>query len=254
MPKRYEEMAYWEIVSRQMGILTKKEQLKLRNSKVTVIGCGGIGGAAIEMLARMGVGTLRIVDKDAFDVSNINRQLMSSFYNVGKSKINVTRETIKAINPFVNVDAIEEELNKSNVDRIIKGSDVVVDALDNLLSRVLASRSAFDFNIPFVHGAIHGTMGQLTTFTSKTPTYEEIFKLPSFGKNLTDEAISEIEKLGEDVPPVIAPVPNVVGCLQAFEVVKLITRNGKPITAPNVLMFDLLKDEPFTINTLGKNF
>ena len=76
MSKSYDESLYWEIINRQKGILNKKEQIELKNSVITVIGCGGIGGAVIEMLTRMGVNHLKIVDKDVFDFSNINRQLM----------------------------------------------------------------------------------------------------------------------------------------------------------------------------------
>ena len=132
MSKKYEEATYWEIINRQKEILNKKEQLKLRDSKITVIGCGGIGGAVIEMLTRMGVNHLKIVDKDKFDVSNINRQLMSSIDRVGQSKTEVTKEIIKSINPFVNVETFNTELNEENVDEIIGKSSIVVDALDNL--------------------------------------------------------------------------------------------------------------------------
>ena len=247
MPKRYEGMAYWEIVSRQMGVVTKSEQERFRDSKITVIGCGGIGGATTEMLVRMGIGNLRIIDKDAFDVSNINRQLMSSFYSVGKSKVETTYENLKSINPFTNIEAVEEEVNEDNVERIIKDSDIVIDALDNLVTRITVSRHVQDLDIPFIHGAIHGTMGQVTVFTKDTPTYEEIFKLPSCGEELTEEVIKKIKDIGAEVPPVIGPVPNIVGCLQAFEAFKLITLEGEPIIAPDVLMFDLLSKDPFSV-------
>lgn len=243
----YSEENYWEIIDRQKDILNKKEQLKLKNSNITVIGCGGIGGAVIEMLARMGIGKLRIVDKDVFDLSNINRQLMSSMESIGKPKTEVTKEIVKAINPFVEVEALNQELNEKNVEKTIENSAVVVDALDNLIARILISRKAAELGIPFVHGAIHGTMGQITTFTSKTPSYEETFKLLSAGKDLTPEIISEVKKFNKHVPPVIGPVPNITGCLQAFEVVKIITGRKNVITAPDVLMFDLLKKEPFSI-------
>ena len=247
MPKRYEGMAYWEIVSRQMGVVTRSEQERFRDAKITVIGCGGIGGATTEMLVRMGIGNLRIIDKDAFDVSNINRQLMSSFYSVGKSKVETTYETLKSINPFTNIEAIEEEVNEDNVERIVKDSDIVIDALDNLITRITVSRHARDLDIPFIHGAIHGTMGQVTVFTKDTPTYEEMFKLPSCGKELADEVVKKIKDIGAEVPPVIGPVPNIVGCLQAFEAFKLITLEGEPIIAPDVLMFDLFNKEPFSV-------
>lgn len=245
MPPKYDESAYWEIINRQKGILNKKEQLKLKSSKVTVIGCGGIGGAAVEMLARMGVGKLRIVDKDSFDLSNINRQLMSSLESIGRPKTQVTEEILRSINPSLEIEAFEQELNQGNVKKILKGSDLVVDALDNLISRILVSRCSFDLDIPFIHGAIHGTMGQITIFTNKTPSYEELFKLPSFKEDLTEEIVDKVQKLSQNVPPVIGPVPNIVGCLQAFEGLKLLTSKGNPIMAPDVLMFDLLKKEPF---------
>lgn len=246
MPRRYEGMAYWEIVSRQMGVVTKSEQERLKDANITVIGCGGIGGATTEMLVRMGIGNLTIIDKDTFDVSNINRQLMSSFYSVGKSKVNTTYETLKSINPFINITAFEEELNEDNVQKIVEGSDIVIDALDNLVTRITLSRYAYESDIPFIHGAIHGTMGQVSVFTKDTPTYEEIFKLPSFGKDLNEEVIAKVKEMGAEVPPVIAPVPNIVGCLQAFEAFKLITLQGDSIMAPDVLMFDLLGKEPFS--------
>ena len=142
MSGNYDETTYWEIIDRQRGILNKKEQFKLKNSKITVIGCGGIGGAVIEMLARMGVLHLKIVDKDKFDVSNINRQLMSSMERVGQAKTEVTKEIIETINPFVEVETFKTELNQENVDEIVAGSSVVVDALDNLTARIITSRCA----------------------------------------------------------------------------------------------------------------
>jgi molybdopterin/thiamine biosynthesis adenylyltransferase len=247
MLDKYPEENYWKIIDRQKGILNKKEQLKLKNSKITVIGCGGIGGSVIEMLARMGVGNLQIIDKDVFDLSNINRQLMSSMDSIGKAKVEVTKETVNSINPFVKVEAFNQELNEKNVQKIVENSDVVVDALDNLIARILTSRKAAELGIPFVHGAIHGTMGQLTTFTPQGPSYEDTFKLPSAGKELTEDVVSSIQRINKDVPPVIGPVPNIVGCLQAFEAVKNITNNNNIITAPNVLIFDLMKKEPFTM-------
>ena len=247
MPKRYEGMAYWEMVSRQMSIVSKSQQEKLKNSKITVIGCGGIGGAAIEMLARMGVGNLQIVDKDSFDVSNINRQLMSSFYSVGKSKTQVTEDTIQSINPFIKVESFEGELNESNVEKIVAGSDLVIDALDNLVSRIILSRCARELEIPFIHGAIHGTMGQVTVFNNETPSYEELFKLPSKNNELSTEVIDEVLKLSQDIPPVLGPVPNIVGCLQASEAFKVITGKGRVILAPKVLNFDLMRGEPFSV-------
>ena len=247
MAADYNKETYWEILDRQKGIITKEDQLKLLNSRITVVGCGGIGGATTEMLVRMGFGKLKIVDKDVFEISNINRQLMSSLESVGMPKTHVTKERLESLNPSVEVEVFNEELTDKNVLKILKGSQIVVDALDNLLTRIIISRCAEKLDIPFVHGAIHGTMGQITVFNRSTPKYEDLFKLPSQGKELTDEIIEQVSNLSKEVPPVIGPVPNIVGCLQAFEVVKIITGKGSPIMAPRVLMFDLMKEESFSV-------
>jgi len=247
MPTEQEAKNYWEMLDRQKGIISENEQLTLLNSQITVIGCGGIGGATTEMLARIGVGKLRIVDKDVFDLSNINRQLMSSQESVGRSKTEITKKRLESINHTIEIEAFNQELNDKNVLKILKGSQIIIDALDNILTRIIVSRCSEKLDIPFIHGAIHGTMGQVTVFNSSTPSYEELFKLPSQGKELTDEIRSKVSNLSKEVPPVIGPVPNIVGCLQAFESVKLITGKGSPIMAPRVLMFDLMKEEAFSV-------
>ncbi len=247
MPEKQEKIDYWKMIDRQTGILNKNEQLKLKKSKITVIGCGGIGGATLEMLARMGVGKLRIVDKDVFEISNINRQLMSKITNIGRLKTEVTLEELRTINPSLEIEEFNEELTDENVYEMLNESHVVVDGLDNLFTRIIVSRCSRELEIPFIHGAIHGTMGQVTVFNINTPSYEELFKSPSQGKELTDEIISRINNLNKEVPPVIGPVPNIVGCIQAFEAVKIITNKGTSLMAPSVLMFDLLKEEAFSV-------
>lgn len=247
MPEKLDNIDYWEFIDRQTGILDKKEQLKLKDSQITIIGCGGIGGSAAEMLVRMGVEKLRIVDKDVFEISNINRQVMSNMNNIGRAKTEVTQEELLSINPSMTVESFNQELTDENVYEMLNESHVVVDALDNLLTRIIVSRCTIDLDIPFIHGAIHGTMGQVTGFTINTPSYEELFKLPSHGEELTPQIISRIMNLNKEVPPAIGPVPNIVGCIQAFEAVKIITGKGTPVMAPRVLMFDLLKEEAFSV-------
>jgi molybdopterin/thiamine biosynthesis adenylyltransferase len=240
MPDRYIGMGYWEIISRQMSIVTKSQQTRFKDAHIAVIGCGGIGGSAIEMLARMGVGKLTIIDKDSFDMSNLNRQLMSSTAALNKPKSIVTKEKISNINPYVEVIAFNEELNKDNIDKVLDGSDIIVDALDNLASRVLISRYAKDNDIPFIHGAIHGTMGQLSVFTNETKSYEEMFQLPSLNNYLNEKTIQSLNNLAQELPPVIGPIPNIIGALEAFEAFKIITEIGEITLAPKILKLDLL--------------
>ena len=119
MPTRYIGDGYWEIISRQMSIVTRSQQERFKEAKIAVIGCGGIGGQTIEMLARMGVGQLNLVDEDEFDLSNLNRQTLASLKEVGISKSKVAKEKVRLINPYVKVNCFNETVTEENVDKII---------------------------------------------------------------------------------------------------------------------------------------
>ena len=224
---------YWEIMTRQMNIVEKSEQEKFKNSRITVIGCGGIGGQTIEMLARMGVGELVLVDEDVFDWTNLNRQTFATVNDIGLEKSEVAKQKVESINPYVKVINFTKHVDLTNIDELIGNSDIVIDALDNITTRVIVSRKAREYKIPFIHGAIHGTLGQVTVFLSNTKSYEEMFNLPSLG-----------------TPPALGPAPNMIGCLEATEAFKIITGIGKVTVAPKILTFDLLNFESFGIEEL----
>ena len=251
MPTRYIGDGYWEIASRQMSIVTRSEQERFKDAKITVIGCGGIGGETIEMLARMGIGELVLVDKDAFDLSNLNRQTLASIADLGLDKSAVAKEKVRLINPYVNVTTFNEHIDQTNIDKVIGDSNIVIDALDNVLTRVIVSRKAKEKGIPYIHGAIHGTMGQITVFLPNSDkTYEEMFNLPSVGKELNEETIEALKNVTSGVPPVIGPTPNLIGCLEAFEAYKIITGVGKVTVAPKILTFDLLDLASFSLDEI----
>lgn len=251
MPTRYIGDGYWEIASRQMSIVTRSEQERFKDAKITVIGCGGIGGETIEMLARMGVGELVLVDKDAFDLSNLNRQTLATITDLGIEKSDVAKEKVRLINPYVKVTTFNEHIDQSNIEKVIGDSNIVIDALDNVLTRVIVSRKAKEKGIPYIHGAIHGTMGQITVFLPNSEkTYEEMFNLPSVGKELTEDIINALKNVTSGVPPVIGPTPNLIGCLEAFEAYKIITGVGKVTVAPKILTFDLLDLGSFSLDEL----
>jgi len=251
MPTRYIGDGYWEIASRQMSIVTRSEQERFKDAKITVIGCGGIGGETIEMLARMGIGELVLVDEDAFDLSNLNRQTLASIADLGLDKNAVAAEKVRLINPYVKVTSYNEHVDQSNIDKIIGDSDIVIDALDNVLTRVIVSRAAKEKGIPYIHGAIHGTLGQITVFLPNSEkSYEEMFNLPSVGKELNEETIDDLKNVTSGVPPVIGPTPNLIGCLEAMEAYKIITGVGKVTVAPKILTFDLLDLSSFFMDEL----
>lgn len=251
MPTRYIGDGYWELISRQMSIVTRSQQERFKEAKIAVIGCGGIGGQTIEMLARMGVGQLNLVDEDAFDLSNLNRQTLASIKELGLSKSKVTKEKVRLINPYVKVNCFEETVTKENVDKIISECDIVIDALDNVKTRVIVSRAAENKKIPFIHGAIHGTLGQITVFSAdKDINYETMFNLPSKDKDLTEDVLDDLSSVTSGVPPVIGPTPNLIGCLEAMEAFKIMTGVGKVTQAPEILTFDLLDLTSFNVNEI----
>ena len=138
----------------------------------------------------------------------------------------------------------------SNVDKFVKDADIVIDALDNVLTRVILSRKAMEYKIPFIHGAIHGTMGQLTVFLSNTKSYEELFNLPSLNKELTPDVIESLKNVTTGPPPVIGPAPNIIGCMQAMEAFKIVTGIGKVIVSPKIFTFDLLDLTSFSVSEI----
>lgn len=245
MPTRYIGMGYWEIASRQMSIVTKSQQTKFKESKIAVVGCGGIGGSVIEMLARMGVGELTLIDADEFDLSNLNRQLLSTTETLRKSKSESGKERVRIINPYVKVNVFNEFLDEKNVEKLVGDCDIIIDALDNIVSRIILSRFAKENDIPLIHGAIHGTLGEISVFTKDSKSYEEVLALPSAGKDLNDDVIKEVQSLSHEVPPVIGPVPNIIGALEAFEAFKYVTGVGEVLLAPKILKFDLLNLNSF---------
>ena len=251
MPTRYIGDGYWEIASRQMSIVTRSEQERFKDAKITVIGCGGIGGETIEMLARMGIGELILVDKDAFDLSNLNRQTLATITDLGLDKSAVAAEKVRLINPYVKVTTFNEHVDQTNIDKVIGDSDIVIDALDNVLTRVIVSRKAKEKGIAYIHGAIHGTLGQVTVFLPNSEkTYEEMFNLPSIGKELDDDTIEALKNVTSGVPPVIGPTPNLIGCLESFEAYKILTGVGKVTVAPKILTFDLLDLGSFSLDEI----
>ena len=145
---------------RNLGALTEAECALLREKTVLVAGCGGLGGYLIEMLLRLGVGEIRAADGDCFEASNMNRQLLSAPSLLGRSKAETAAERAASVNPDVRFVAVPEFVTETNVDRLIHGCDAVLDALDNIASRLLLAKACAEAQIPMIHGAICGWSAQ----------------------------------------------------------------------------------------------
>lgn len=149
--------------SRNIGTIGMDGQAKLLRSAAVVVGAGGIGGHAAELLARMGVGRLRLVDPDVFDESNLNRQNFACGVVLGMPKVDVVRDRLLEINPDVEVDARRAYAGKENLPGLLEGADVALDALDSLTDRLVLQAACERAGVVLVHGAIAGSALRATT-------------------------------------------------------------------------------------------
>lgn len=203
---------------RNQQTISIEEQLKLAESQVTVVGAGGLGGQVILLLGRVGIGRLMVVDQDVFDETNLNRQALSSRTVLGRSKSEVAVSIINDINPGVDVTSYRLKIDPSNVLDTMAGSNVVVDALDNIPDRFVLEDGAKKMGIPLVHGAIAGLNGQIMTIF---PDDEGLANL--YGKGTTHKVAAESPESVLGVPTL---TPVMIATLQAMEVWKIILNRG----------------------------
>jgi sulfur-carrier protein adenylyltransferase/sulfurtransferase len=209
-------------------------QLKLLDSKVLLIGAGGLGSPASLYLAAAGVGRIGIVDADVVDESNLQRQIVHSTDSLGEPKVGSAKRAIEALNPDVQVVAYQERLTSENIERILAdGWDLIVDGADNFPTRYLVNDASVWHDLPVVHGSIYRFEGQVTVFKPREgPCYRCLFPTPP--------------------PPELAPscaeggvlgvLPGVIGSLQANEALKLALGIGEPLIG-RLLLFDALSAE-----------
>lgn len=154
-----------------------KGQLKLKNSKVLVVGTGALGSPVLLYLSAAGIGTIGIIDFDTVDESNLQRQIIHSTNEIGNPKVNSAKSRINSINPNIDVIAYNDKLTSKNALEIIKNFDVVVDGTDNFQTRYLINDACVFLNKPFVYGAIFRFEGQSTVFNAdkNSPCYRCIF-------------------------------------------------------------------------------
>jgi sulfur-carrier protein adenylyltransferase/sulfurtransferase len=205
-------------------------QQKLLDAKVLLLGAGGLGSPAALYLAAAGVGTLGIVDNDEVDLSNLQRQVIHSSERIGVHKVDSAEQTIKALNPDVDVVKHPVRLDASNIMDILPGYDMVVDGLDNFPTRYLLNDASVRLRIPVVSAAILGFEGQLSVFKPYDgPCYRCLFPVPP-----PAELAPSCGANG-----VLGVLPGTMGLLQATEVVKLILGEGEPLIG-RLLMYDAL--------------
>ncbi len=201
---------------RNVGTLGLEGQLRLLNSKVAVFGLGGLGGLVVELLARLGVGKLVMVDGDIFSEDNLNRQILSAPQYIGMGKVEVAAQRVIAINPATELYPFQIMAKEDDMKGLIEDCDVVVDALDNIPSRFDLQRACASRKLPLVHGAIAGFIGQVMTIFPGDLGIEMIYQGAS-------------ERGIEIATGNPATTPAMVASLQVQEVVKIITGIGEPL-------------------------
>jgi adenylyltransferase/sulfurtransferase len=198
-------------------------QMKLKSARVMIAGIGGLGCPASIYLAAAGVGTLKLVDNEKVELSNLNRQILHSENDIGKFKVDSAKEKLFNLNRHVIVETSKETISDANIDGIVRGCDVMVDGMDNLETRFVLNRAAIRDNIPFIHGSVEGFHGHvMTIIPRKSPCLYCLYG------NVSSRKVKF---------PVTGPTPGAVASLQAMEALKLITGIGKP-ASEKLIMID----------------
>jgi molybdopterin/thiamine biosynthesis adenylyltransferase len=214
-----------ERYDRQIMLIGIEGQEKLKDSKVAIVGVGGLGSPVAYYLAAAGVGRLLLVDEETPELSNLNRQILHWEEDLGRNPKPLSAKwKLERFNSDVEIETFVGRLGKDNVDNVLEGVDVIVDCLDNFETRFLLDEYAQKKVVPLVHGAVEGTFGQITTIIpGKTRSLREMFPgVKDKGRKL----------------PIIGPTAGVIGSIQAMEVIKLLTGLGEPL-ANKLLIVDL---------------
>jgi molybdopterin/thiamine biosynthesis adenylyltransferase len=196
---------------RQTRLFGAEGQKRLKRATALVVGAGGLGSSVSTYLAVAGLGRIIVVDGDVVEESNLNRQILHWTKDIGRPKAVSAAETIKGLNPEIEVEAVALFADEENLADLVSRADLVVDALDNFPSRYILNRAAIERGVPLFHGAISGFDGQATTIIpEKTPCLRCIFP----------------RSPPKETSPALGATCGVIGSIQASEVIKYLTGKG----------------------------
>ena len=222
---------------RQIRLLGREGQERLREATVLVAGLGGLGSPVTLYLSVAGVGRLLLVDEGRLELSNLNRQVLYSVNDVGKFKALAAAERVHSLNPGVSVEPYVMNVQDERFEGLVHRADVVVDCLDNWAGRLTLDKLTWTYSKPLVHGGIAEFYGQVTTVLR--------------GVTHCLKCVLGITGEHEGEPPqVLGPTPGVIGAIQAAEVIKLVTGIGEPLFN-KLLIMDLKRGEFTTLEVRG---
>ena len=220
---------------RQIPLIGEEGQDKLTYARILVAGAGGLGSAIATYLAAAGVGYIRIVDEDTVEDSNLNRQILYHETDIGACKVEAAKKTIHALSHDAEVDAICRHIDETTVRDLVRGTDLILDGMDNFAARYILNRASLDQKIPLIHGAVNGFYGQVTTILPGiTPCLRCIVPVPPvWEKN-----------------PIIGVTCGAIGCIEATEAIKYLTGTGD-LLKNRLLLWDGLRGEAETIQIVN---
>lgn len=218
---------------RNLGTIGIAGQIKLLRARAGIVGAGGLGGFAVELLARCGVGRLTVIDSDSFDTTNLNRQLYALEGGLRLNKAAAAAHRVEGINGAVEVTAHRCRGDSGNLPRLLQGSDLVLDCLDNLQTRFSLEEACQKLKIPLVHGAIAGFMGQVAVIRPGRPLLAAIYGRQT--AQIPDRGVET--NFGNP-----SFTPAVVAAWQAAEAVKLLAGLGASLD-DTLLLIDLFSGE-----------
>jgi adenylyltransferase/sulfurtransferase len=226
-----DELSYYE---KQLLLeeITEEMQMKLKNAKVLVIGAGGLGCPALTYLATAGVGNIGIVDFDKISVSNLHRQILYTYQDIGTFKAETAAEKVKRINPFIQVKPYVTMITEDNIFEIIEDYDIILDSPDNYDARYVIEAAGMKAGKTMVYASVCKFEGQVAVFKKHTACYRCVFPENVSGRNEDTDSWKGI----------YAPLPGIIGAIQASEAIKTILGIGGG--SDNILFtFNLLYNE-----------
>lgn len=222
-----QERYHRQLIIPQLG---EEGQLKLREASVLVVGAGGLGSPVLLYLAAAGVGKIGIVDNDVVDTGNLQRQVIYSSSDTGRSKAGAAAEKIALLNPLIKAISYPFRMTAGNAAELLSGYDIAVDCCDNFTTRYVLNDATLEAGIPMVYGAVYQFMGQTSVFNYLNgPSYRSLFP-------------EEMHLTARDTgtpPGVIGVLPGMIGSIQACEVIKIITGAGDTLSG-RLLQIDAL--------------
>lgn len=252
---------YNEAFSRNLGIVSEDEQVKLKNARIGIAGLGGVGGSHILTHARMGIANFNIADMDIFEIQNFNRQAGALCSTINRSKVDVMKEMVLDINPEANINIFPNGLSDDNLDQFLEGVDVLIDGLDFFVFdiRQKMHKRAREKKIPVIAAGPIGCGVSLTIYTPDSMSWDDFFGV-SLIKEEIDKTIlfylgnsptgihqsyidSSRIKLEEKKGPSIAPAVQLCSGFAAIESMKLILKRGTVLPVPYFHQFDVYKNK-----------